>query len=332
MATTVTETTVEGLAALAIENAHLRMLVIPELGGKVISLVRRPSGYEFLWRHPGRSLRPAAYGADFAAYDISGWDECFPSIAEVVYPKEPWTGTVVPDHGELWTLPWHYQVEVDTLRMWTHSVRFAYHFQRTFHFTPSGGIDLAYEVSNPTPFPLHGFWSMHPFFNVTPASRLLLPQGIRVRVEISTDWRIAPFLGESPWPLAVDRRHNQPVDLSVMGAPDQGTIEKLYTTPLPEGWAALYHPDDEHFLAFTFDRDEIPFMGICQMRGGWPSTGEPSYSLILEPCNGWPDRLDLAIDRGAGLVVPGGGTLRWGLTLHLGQGRQALEQILDRRL
>jgi hypothetical protein len=73
-------------------------------------------------------------------------------------------------------------------------------------------------------------------------------------------------------------------------------------------------------------------MGVCQIRGGWPAQGTPTYSILLEPCTGWPDRLDLALSRGAGMVVPGNGALEWEVALHVGNGRQALEQIIARPL
>ena len=334
MAVRLQETSVNGLSALTLETNHLLMQIIPCLGAKVISLQRRATKREFLWRHPDRELRPASYGAPFDQFDISGWDECFPSIGEVVYPLEPWKGIVVPDHGELWTLPWQWRLHEDALQMWTHSVRFGYHFERTFHFdaVEAGEADCSqiaihYKVTNPTPFPLHALWSMHPFFDVTPTSQVMLPAGVRMRIEISSQERVGHFLAEIPWPTTMDHHSNQLVDLSVMGPP-QPTTEKLYTTPLPEGWAALYHPTDDTFIAFTFDPGEIPFMGVCQIRGGWPEEGKPTYSMLLEPCTGWPDRLDLALSRGADRVIPGGATLEWQVTLHVGRTRAALDKIL----
>lgn len=335
MSLTLHESTLEGHAALTLQNDGLQLQIVPALGGKVISLRQRATGRDFLWRQPDRPLRPAPYGAPFDQFDLSGWDECFPTIGEVVYPLEPWKGIVVPDHGEVWTLPWQWQMEGETLRMWVHSVRFGYRFERTFRLAPAAAgtsaLHIGYAVSNPTPFPLHALWSMHPFFSVTETSRVLLPPDVRVRVEISTQERIGHFLSEVPWPITMDHHRQAPIDLSVMGPP-QPTSEKLYSTPLAEGWAALFHPDDEAFVAFTFDPAAIPFMGVCQIRGGWPSDGVPTYSTLLEPCTGWPDRLDLALSRGADRVVPGGGTLQWQVTLHVGHGRAALEKIVARPL
>jgi hypothetical protein len=96
------------------------------------------------------------------------------------------------------------------------------------------------------------------------------------------------------------------------------------------GWGALFDGADETFLAFTCDPAAVPFVGICLMRGGWPETGEPSYSVILEPCNGWPDRLDLAITRGDCAVIPPRGERLWQVSLHLGRGPAALDAVIGR--
>ena len=326
MTATLQTTSVEGLVCLVVETPTLKLAVLPDVGAKVISLVHQASGHEFLWRHPGRALQRPAYGAPYDHYDLSGWDECFPTIGPVVYPADPWQGVAVPDHGELWALPWSWEFTGDRLHMWVNSVRFAYTFHRTFDFTQAGTVAITYQVTNPTPFGLQALWSMHPFLNVTPTSRVLLPEGVRVRIEISQNERIGSFLNERPWPLVVDRTGNT-VDLSLMGPPGQPYVEKLFSTPLPAGWSALYDEADEHFLAFTFDPASVPFMGVCQLRGGWPED-VPSYSTILEPCNGWPDRLDLAMSRGASVEIPANGERTWQVTLHVGQGKGALDALL----
>jgi hypothetical protein len=327
MSATLVETHAEGLVYLVVETDRLTVKVLPEIGAKVISLLWKPSDRELLWRQPGRELRRPLYGAAFEAYDISGWDECFPSIGEVHYPDGPWKGIVVPDHGELWSQPWRWTWAEQTLRMWVHSVRFGYRFERNFDFTMNDRIAIHYQVTNPTPFPLKALWSMHPFFAVSPSSRVLLPDGTSVVTEISKGERLGAYLSRNPWPNAQDRS-GASIDLSVMGPRYQGYVEKLFSTPLAVGWSALYDASTEEFLAFTFDPEQIPYMGICQIRDGWPYEGETAFTTILEPCNGWPDRLDVAVERGAYQVIPAQGEQSWSVTLHIGQGKQALQTIL----
>jgi hypothetical protein len=203
--------------------------------------------------------------------------------------------------------------------MWTHSVRFAYTFERTFTFRAGAALEIAYRVVNPTPYPLRALWSMHPFFRVSPHTRALLPEGVRVRVELTKGGRLGQYLAEHPWPLTT-AADGEAVDLSLMGPLDGRWMDKLFTTRLREGWAGLYDPADDHFLRFDFDPAQVPFVGLAQMRGGWPENEAASYSLILEPCSGWPDRLDIAITRGDCITIPGHGERRWAVDLRVGMG------------
>jgi galactose mutarotase-like enzyme len=331
MRVTVRETTVDGLAALAVDAGDVRLVILPELGAKVLSLVWKPTGFEYLWRQPDRPLRLVDYGADFEAADISGWDECFPTIGQAVYPEFPWQGIVAPDHGELWAIPWNWSIAGETLRMWADGVRFPYRFARSFSFADPGRIDVVYEVENRAPYALRALWSMHPFFCAGPDTRILLPAPNRIRVEISKLARLGGFLADHPWPVT-HGADGQAVDLSLMGPRDRLAMDKIYSDRLAQGWTALYTPSHQQYVAMTFDPAAVPYVGIAMMRGGWPEEGEPSCSVILEPCTGWPDRLDIAIPRGAAMTIPASATARWSVSLHLGSGRESLETIVGTSL
>ncbi|MEJ7902008.1 MAG: DUF5107 domain-containing protein, partial [Thermomicrobiales bacterium] len=57
--------TLHGLQALVIENSRLRVTVLPELGGKIWSIVSKPHDREMLWHHPRMTPRRAPYGATY---------------------------------------------------------------------------------------------------------------------------------------------------------------------------------------------------------------------------------------------------------------------------
>jgi hypothetical protein len=211
--------------------------------------------------------------------------------------------------------------------MWTWGTRFPYRFERSLSFGEPGRIDIAYLVENRCPLPLRGLWSLHPFFRVAPDTRILLPAETAIRVEVSKSGRLGSFLAEHPWPITRDRR-GETVDLSYVGPRDARYMEKVFTDRLTAGWAALFTPSHGQFVAFRFDAAQVPYVGVAAMRGGWPERGEPSYSVILEPCAGWPDRLDIAIPRGDAMTIPGKAALRWHVGLHLGTGRAALEDAV----
>src|SRR5680860_1402593 len=93
-----------GLQTLVLENRLLRITVLPELGGKIWSIVSKPHDWEMLWRHPRMTPRPAHYGATYDNWFCGGWDEVFPNDCPVDIAGEPY-----PDHGEIWSLPANWQ-------------------------------------------------------------------------------------------------------------------------------------------------------------------------------------------------------------------------------
>ncbi|MBK8794940.1 MAG: hypothetical protein IPM07_00345 [Anaerolineales bacterium] len=76
----------QGCDAWALESAQLRVVTIPALGAKVVSLLDKRSGREWLAGPGDRPLRAIAYGASFQEQDVSGWDEMFPTIVACAYP------------------------------------------------------------------------------------------------------------------------------------------------------------------------------------------------------------------------------------------------------
>jgi hypothetical protein len=61
--------------AFALDNGILRVVTIPERGGKICSIWRHASGREFLLQppEPERWSQRPGYGDSFEDYDTSGW-------------------------------------------------------------------------------------------------------------------------------------------------------------------------------------------------------------------------------------------------------------------
>ena len=281
------------------------------------SLVYKPTAREAMWRNPDRPFRQPDYGDAFEDYDISGFDECFPNIAEGIYPEYPWKGTGLVDHGELWCTPWDWEFDDGRLHLWTHGTRFPYRFDKWL--SGSGqSVRLDYQLTSVARHPFKFLWSAHPLFAACPGMRVLLPEGIRVRVDWSKDLRLGPLCTEHSWPITHDA-HGQEVDLSTIRSGEMGFADKLYTTRLSEGRCALFDPETQDFVAFTFSPDEVPYVGIWINQGGWPLQGKTCFNVALEPCVGYPDRLDIAVLRHEVCSVSAKGTRKWHLNLRAGR-------------
>ena len=86
MEVTISPSTWQGLDAWTLASPDLRVVTIPSLGAKLVSLLDRRSGREWLVTAADRPLQPVPYGALFHEQDMSGWDEMFPTIVACAYP------------------------------------------------------------------------------------------------------------------------------------------------------------------------------------------------------------------------------------------------------
>src|SRR5919108_2274350 len=109
--TVISEDALGEFRRITIENGIICARILPELGAKMTSLVRLESGHEFLLQ-PQRPLRRASYGDAFAEFDTSGFDECVPTVSACRLAS----GQELPDHGELWSVPWQTEVIQERVR------------------------------------------------------------------------------------------------------------------------------------------------------------------------------------------------------------------------
>jgi hypothetical protein len=307
-------TTETWLGAVRLSAYDLALTAIPELGGKISSL--QWNGREVLAHNPHKPLRRAEYAAPYADYDASGFDECFPTIGACQHPDAP--DVQAPDHGELWAIPWQEGVFQNGLYLFVNGFRFPYSFHRWIEIAGMGHLRLRYEVRSSADRPYRYLWSAHPLLALRPGMGIHLPKGVRVRVDWSRDGRLGNLLDEHPWPVTTDSSGNT-VDLSRILPDSAGLVDKLYTTRLQEGWCALHDPTDGYYVAMLFSPEQIPYLGLSINLGGWPVEGPGYYNLGLEPCNGYPDRLDVAIERGDCIVLEPSSSLKWEWHLFIGQ-------------
>ncbi len=310
--------------ALILENDFASMIVIPQIGGKVVSLQSRVTGREFLWQDDTRPYRQPRYGDAFGNYDASGFDECFPSIGECSYPGFPWQGVSVPDHGELWCIPWHYEVSDSTVYLHAYGIRFPYHFEKWITLSPDAGqYTITYRVTNLSPFQFEYLWSAHPLFAAQEGMRVLLPGEPEVRFTFALGNRIrGDFLQPYRWPWLC-APSGEPVDYSLVGSPSLAANDKVYANSPGDGWCALHYAETGDFVAVGFMPERIPFVGICINHGGWPFEGAKGFWIALEPCVGCPDGLDEAVVRHEHATLPAYGNAEWSLTLCVGQADSA---------
>ena len=95
--------TIQGFAVHTLSNKNISIAMIPELGGRVVSMRDRLSGREWLdgWMPAGkRRIWHPTDPSDFATGPGAGIDECLPTVLPCQV-----NGKNLSDHGELWNVP-----------------------------------------------------------------------------------------------------------------------------------------------------------------------------------------------------------------------------------
>lgn len=301
----------QGLNRITVENELLLFSILPEVGGKMISLFSKPTQQEFM-SLSGRTFTKLDYGKDYGDCDISGFDECFPGIASGFYPEWPWKGTHIPDHGELFTLPWKTEIRNDSLNMQVYGIRFPYKFSKTI-FLDQNTVKINYELENVSPYDFKYIWSAHPLFAVEKNTKIKIPGKPNVRTDYSKYERFGKHLYETSWPNAKEA-NGDIIDVSVIRSEKEDAATKFFTTKLEEGWCALEYPQGS-VLKMTFDVEKVPYVGLWINEGGW-SEGN-SFHVAMEPCTGCPDKLETAIQRGENAIIKGYTKKFWNLDITI---------------
>jgi hypothetical protein len=121
----------QGMTSIVGENDSLRVEIVPGRGAKLVSLINKLTHREWVYKH-NDTWKPLTYGMIWEDGDRSGWDEMFPTILACPCPNEPWQHARFPDHGEVWTLPWEYELTDNSVRMWVQGVMVPYIFEKTY--------------------------------------------------------------------------------------------------------------------------------------------------------------------------------------------------------
>ena len=170
------------MSVLAIESDAVRVEIDPAYGARVLSLVDRRSGRDWLAKGPQSTQtgEDAVYLSDEAV----GWDECFPTVS-------PWDasatalGRPLRDHGDLWGRPWAVDAHAaDSLN--TSRAAGAFQFSRRLSLR-GAALTADYAVANTGADALPFMWALHGLLAVTPADRIELDGVARVAATYISD-------------------------------------------------------------------------------------------------------------------------------------------------
>jgi hypothetical protein len=277
-----------GFEVHLLNSGQVEIAVVPELGAKIISLKDLRTGREWMWHPPGGlKLFRNRSGDAFSQSPLAGADECLPTIASC-----SWQGRELPDHGEVWSVPW--KVDSDALEngILKTSVRLEispFDFERTIELRENE-IQISYQLSNYSTMDREFLWAIHPLLRLQPGDQLELPASTRA------------LLNGAAW-----------IDAVASAIPENNSA-KVFAAPVTEGLAAVRNPVTGDRLEFEWNPAENDTLGLWLTRGGW----HDHHHFAIEPTNAGADALALAAEQGHCGMVAAGNFATWQIRLRLG--------------
>lgn len=273
-----------------LENDHLRVEILPELGNMISSIIHKKRDFEFVFQPSREILHAPTYGDDFSNGPRAGIIDCLPTIDPCHYEI---TGKDLVDHGDVWSIPWDERIEGNAQEAWVTLTSMPLEFRRRTSLDENQ-ITLTYTVKNLDAVSHFYLWTFHGLNNFDEATRLDFPEALRNVINVQN-------ADEFP-------------DLHDLGAFEKDSTYKWYfTDPIEEGWVSLTYPKEKLRYTVSFNPEENPYLGIWITTGGY----QGEQNIGIEPCNGFYDSLEKARANGKVKEIEAGATDQWTITIAI---------------
>ena len=308
----ITTRTYKDIDAVIIENDIIRVALLPEFGSKTVSIVYKPLNYETLWQNPGKEYIKTNYGDSYSEGEFSGFDEMFPSINRCFYEDGPWSGTEIPDHGELWSIPWEHTLEKDHVALSVQGRRFPYRLEKKVYLKVNS-IHIEYKATNLSDSDFDFIWAAHPLFNASKDMELIVPAGMDKIVNAYPGKRLSQYGKVYDFPVA-RLEDGSEFNLSLVPEKNDDGYQKYYFLgKVTEGWCSLYDKAKKLNITMSFPKEKVPYLGVWLNEGGWAG----QYNIAPEPATAAMDRIDFAKMWGTNSVLKGNQTYQWYLDIKI---------------
>ncbi|MBZ5683571.1 MAG: DUF4432 family protein [Acidobacteriia bacterium] len=276
-----TDWSYRGLDAVVLENRLLRVVILPQAGGKIWQITYKPFDKDLLWNNP--RIAPARLPMNARYDDVwsGGWDELFPNDEVAVIDGESY-----PDHGELWTGQWTVepfsQLDQAGIRLRCMTPISSIEVEKTILLQSGQArieFDHCFTNRGLKDFPF--LWKLHPAMSVSPQSRIDFP-AMKVRLEPAFLGTLAGACEPADWPTI--KTPDGEVDLRRVTPEQAQQLYFFYGTEMKGNWCALTDTAERLSCGLQFDSAIFPCCWLFATYGGWRN-----YNVaVLEPCTGYP--------------------------------------------
>jgi len=293
----------DGIPIVRLESADLQLDVAPGVGGRVISIIDKQTGHEFLWRNQALRLELKPGGTEYDPNFYGGIEELLPNdLAERIDQVD------CPDHGELWTTALDSKVTDDRLTVRGRLPKFGLTYEREMRLRPDAPwIDFTYRITNTASQPRHFLWKLHAALAVEAGDVIECPA--RQASIVDPAWSRFKTTAPFAWPNLEGRATN------IVPLKD-GTMDFFYLYDLPVGEMFWRRPHSGLKCGYHFDTKVFPYAWLFASYGGFLG----HYTIILEPCTTMPMSVNDAAAQGQCSRLDRGGVLETNVSLYAGRG------------
>jgi len=288
----ISEASYKGITALKLDNGKYSALFIPQQGSKLCSLVSDENNREFIYQGKTSQYRLAYYGSGYLEGECAGIDEAFPNIDEYFYDAQPWKGILLPDHGEVWSLPWKYEVEDDGVAFSVDGVNLPYSLKKKVKWNDQNCLRMEYTLINNSDFDMDYIWASHMMIAAEKGCKFRFPEQLSKSYTTMSDTKTIGGYGDTFYYPKGTSSMGVSYDMSVYRGESSNDYQKWYfadKVPGIVGWGEVVYPDDRIFR-IEFPTDSVPYLGAIQAEGGTLDI----KCMFMEPCSGAWDRPDIA--------------------------------------
>ena len=278
-------------------------------GGKIRSISSRATGHEYLYQ----DRRPAFSDHSYSTHDISGIDECFPTVAACESAVSPSRAGAFGDHGILWRVPWTTRTDARRVICVASPQDTGLSFKRVCMLGAPGCIELAYSISNKGSEPYEFLYAHHALLAVDTDTRVRFPIDMEaVYPTVAENINGMSLKTWTTWPCDPSLGINDPYN------PERRSLLKCFSNRLRNGAFNVSQESGREVLEVEFDAAHLPYLGILVAQGYGP-TGQDGEGIILgiEPTSGIGDELLECRRTGSHQVIGPGGTCRFWIRYRL---------------
>ncbi|UKS28038.1 DUF4432 family protein [Paenibacillus sp. HWE-109] len=308
--------TYKGYLSIIGENSHIRTEIVPERGSKLVSIIYKQTGREWIYSTDISWSKPLHYGMAWEEADRSGWDELFPTILPCLCPDDFYKGRELPDHGELWSLPWDYAIGGSTAELWVKGVQIPYDFKKTYRLE-GPELHIHYELHNPTCHAFSYIWAPHCLVKIEEGMKLSMgnPHSNILMLHSRME-RFEPDGRVDSYPL-IKLSGGKSIDLSVVEPKLNLHAEKYWFVDRQiRGEFEIKTPHTQESLVMIYSPESLPYLAVWTNYGGYWG----DYNLAIEPSTSYLDDVESSFHTGKVKTINGNGTESWNLKVLLKQG------------